>query len=146
MITKDMLLKDNILNPKSALERKKKKSWKQNDCTGSYFKMICRFLHHSLSHQSPLISPPLPFYPPPPPPIQLFSSCTCACFYLRDNSDIEANLETFGSDEAIRLPILALVPLWTTSGWRWGSHAGVALGSPGSGHAQRLVCCGQRMR
>lgn len=58
--------------------------------------------------------------------------------------DIKADLKTFRSDEDIRLPLSALVALWTAGEWR--SNTGIALGSSGSWHAQRLVCWGQRMR
>lgn len=64
--------------------------------------MICRFLHHILSHQSPLISPPLPFYPPHPPPHPLYSA-------------VLAHVPVFIS-EATVMASVTLRPIWRPSG------------------------------
>lgn len=153
MITKDMLLKDNSFIQKVHL---RKKSRKQNDGTRSYFKMICCFLHHSLSHQSPLISPRLCPPTPHPPPTFSWSLLTHVPVFISETTVMASvtlrpiwrpSGQTRPSVSCFRPPC-RYKPRGGGGGGGFGgaSNAGKALGSSGSGHAQRLVCSGQRMR
>ncbi len=84
--------------------------------------MICRFLHRSLSRPSPLISPCLPFYLSLSLPLllSLLPHALLSVLSRRQSTaasvfgakgDIEADLKTPGSGEAISLTLSALVAI-----------------------------------
>lgn len=128
MTAKGMCCTRTIFHTKSALQRER---WKAKWWNWELFQMICRLLYQLLSHPSPLISLCLPFY------LSLCPSCTFVCFIsetiddgpFRAKGDIEADLETRGSDEAISLPLSTLVALWTRG----------RVGGQGQARARRSV-------
>lgn len=143
MMAKDMLFKDNI-SSKCALENKMMKL----EAISNYLPFSTSLPLTSLSSYltaSALFSLPLSLtlsLLALLPVLSWRQPATASVFCVK--GDIKADLKTFRSDEDIRLPLSALVALWTAGEWR--SNTGIALGSSGSWHAQRLVCWGQRMR